>query len=107
MDQFVNAYTRSVTNSHFRCPCCFFATLPARGWNEICPVCFWEDDGQDDHDADEVRGGPNYELSLTAARKNFAAFGACDLRSMKHVRAPAKMELAGRRETLEQSVKVA
>ncbi|MEW9527386.1 hypothetical protein [Microbispora sp. NPDC049125] len=29
------------------------------------PVCFWEDDGQDDHDADEVHGGPDFELSLT------------------------------------------
>jgi hypothetical protein len=27
------------------------------------PVCFWEDDGQDDHDADLVRGGPNGALS--------------------------------------------
>ena len=39
------------------CPCCGFVTLPERGADDICPVCFWEDDGQDDHDADEVRGG--------------------------------------------------
>ncbi|WP_079038128.1 CPCC family cysteine-rich protein [Streptomyces sp. NBRC 110028] len=47
---------------------------------ESCPVCFWEDDGQDDHDADEVRGGPNRGLSLTEARPNFHAMGACDER---------------------------
>ena len=40
----------------------------------ICPVCHWEDDGQDDHDADTVRGGPNYSLSLSDARNNFASF---------------------------------
>jgi len=25
----------------------------------ICPVCFWEDDGQDDPKAHKVWGGPN------------------------------------------------
>src|SRR5215216_1988474 len=50
------------------CPCCGYLTLDDRAGYEICPVCSWEDDGQDDHDADEVRGGPNYGLSLTAAR---------------------------------------
>jgi hypothetical protein len=42
-------------------------TLNERGGWEICAVCFWEDDGQDDHDADNVRGGPNGALSLTQA----------------------------------------
>jgi hypothetical protein len=56
-------------------------------------VCFWEDDGQDDHDADEVRGGPNSDLSLTLARLNFREFGACDLRSLEHVRKPWTSEL--------------
>jgi hypothetical protein len=49
----------------FRCPCYDCLTLDERGGYEICPVCFWEDDGQDDHDADVVRGGPNAALSLT------------------------------------------
>ncbi|WHO76586.1 MULTISPECIES: CPCC family cysteine-rich protein [Rhizobium] len=43
------------------------------------PVCFWEDDGQDDHDAELVRGGPNGPLSLVQARLNFAESGACNL----------------------------
>jgi hypothetical protein len=50
--------------------------FPRRGAFDICPVCFWEDDGQDDHDADDVRGGPNASLSLTDARRNFRSFGA-------------------------------
>jgi cysteine-rich CPCC protein len=45
--------------------------------NEICPVCFWEDDGQSDRDADVVRGGPNGKLSLTEARRNYRQFGSC------------------------------
>ena len=60
------------------CPCCGFRTLDQRGANEICPVCLWEDDGQDDHDANIQRRGPLFE-SLTGARFNFKEFGAHDL----------------------------
>src|SRR5437870_13916645 len=71
----------------FRCPCCMHKTLHSRGAFEICPVCFWEDDGQDDHDADGVRGGPNSTLSLSDARKNFKFHGAMEIRFLKEVRA--------------------
>ncbi len=74
-----------------RCPCCLCLTLSERDSFDICPVCFWEDDGQDDHDADVVRGGPNGSLSLTSARANFKRFGACDERSVFHVR-PAGLD---------------
>jgi hypothetical protein len=37
-------------------------------------LCFWEDDGQDDLDADEVKGGPNYDYSLLEARNNFSKY---------------------------------
>ncbi|MEV7240869.1 CPCC family cysteine-rich protein [Streptomyces sp. NPDC093248] len=37
---------------------------------------------QDDHDADRVRGGPNGCLSLTEARRNVHAMGACDERCL-------------------------
>jgi hypothetical protein len=74
-----------------RCPCCRYYTLEERGGYEVCPVCYWEDDGQDDPHADEVRGGPNADLSLTQARINFESIGACqkDLRGSV-VRNPEK-----------------
>ncbi|MFO0671902.1 MAG: CPCC family cysteine-rich protein [Polyangiaceae bacterium] len=75
-----------------RCPCCRRLTLGERGGFEICPVCFWEDDGQDDHDADVVRGGPNGALSLTNARESYLRIGACDERALPHVRAPRPEE---------------
>ncbi len=80
-----------------RCPCCGCKTLGERGGFEICEVCFWEDDGQDDHDADVVRGGPNGALSLTQARANYRRFGACDERSVGSVRPPRPEELPGQR----------
>lgn len=60
---------------------------------EICPVCFWEDDGQTDEDADKVRGGPNAELSLTAARENYRRMGACEQSAKPHVRPPTPEEM--------------
>ncbi|MEU0508754.1 CPCC family cysteine-rich protein [Amycolatopsis sp. NPDC006125] len=74
------------------CPCCGYLTLRERGVFEICPVCFWEDDGQDVHDADEVRGGPNGRLSLTRARRNFGTFGAVSETALGHVRPPRDEE---------------
>jgi hypothetical protein len=72
----------------YACPCCHHLTLSERGAFDICEVCFWEDDGQDDHDADVVRGGPNERLSLTQARENYTMFGACSERALQHVRPP-------------------
>jgi hypothetical protein len=59
-------------HAKYPCPCCGFPTLHEEAVYEICPLCSWEDDGQSDIDADDVWGGPNGELSLSAARQNFA-----------------------------------
>lgn len=56
------------------CPCCGYPMLSERGGYEICALCDWEDDGQDDPDADEVWGGPNGVYSLTLARDNFKRY---------------------------------
>ena len=74
------------------CPCCRFLTLHERGGFEVCKVCFWEDDGQDDQDASVVRGGPNGALGLEQARRNFAVHGACDETFKRSVRAPLPEE---------------
>lgn len=76
----------------YRCPCCHYRTLDERGGDDICPVCFWQDDGQDDATADEVWGGPNRDLSLTQARANYLRLGASDDRRLDHVRPPRPLE---------------
>jgi len=75
-----------------RCPCCGCRTLSERSAFEICEVCYWEDDGQDDGDADENRGGPNGSLSLTEARANYLRIGACEESMVSNVRAPRPEE---------------
>ncbi|MFK4005076.1 CPCC family cysteine-rich protein [Qipengyuania sp. NPDC077563] len=93
--KFENVYKSAGEEPH-QCPCCFNLTLSERGGFDICPVCFWEDDGQDDHDADAVRGGPNGALSLSVARSNYQAFGACEQSAVTHVRQPTASESADR-----------
>jgi hypothetical protein len=95
MMPFKNVYHAAEAKQSYRCPCCAFVTLHGRGEDEICQVCFWHDDGQDEHDADEVRGGPNYGLSLTAGRKNFREFGAVERKHIEHVRPPTDDEKGG------------
>jgi hypothetical protein len=74
------------------CPCCGHATLKGRGRFDICPICFWEDDGQDGAELDEYRGGPN-RVSLAEGRKNFLAIGASDEKDLPHVRRPTREEV--------------
>ena len=81
-----------IEGHRYRCPCCHYRTLRGRGGYEICHVCFWEDDGQDDHDADKVYGGPNRDVSLIEARQNYQRLGVADPRDLGKVRPPTAEE---------------
>jgi hypothetical protein len=83
----------SPDGSLYRCPCCASRTLHERGVFEMCPVCWWEDDGQDDHDAETVRGGPNGTFSLSQARQHYLQFGTYDIRFISSVRKPRPDEI--------------
>ena len=61
-------------DDYFLCPCCHFPTLTERACFNICFLCNWEDDGQDNHNAELVLGGPNQSYSLTEARQNFSHY---------------------------------
>lgn len=61
-------YLKGKNISVFTCPSCGYPILNERGAFEICSICDWEDDGQDDAEADEVWGGPNKNLSLNDSR---------------------------------------
>lgn len=59
---------------YYYCPCCHYPTLKNRGDFEICALCSWEDDGQNEFNADEIFGGPNGNYSLTEASDNFKKY---------------------------------
>jgi Cysteine-rich CPCC len=64
------------------CPCCGYPTINGRAAYDICSLCGWEDDGQDDAERapsgspppGAVAGGPNVDYSLSEARENFAQY---------------------------------
>lgn len=74
------------------CPCCEHLTLGKRGWYEICPVCFWEDDPAVERDGPAVPSSPNEEMTLDEGRANFARLGASNERRTKLVRDPLPWE---------------
>jgi len=76
----------------YRCPCCGYKTLEAPEALKLCPVCWWEDDGQEDDDASEVRLTVNGQLSLEQARINYSQCGAAHPRFLPYVRKPQPTE---------------
>jgi hypothetical protein len=69
----------------FPCACCGHITLEESPGNyEICPVCFWEDDGVQLR-YPTLSGGAN-EPSLIEAQANYRAFGASEERFIRNVR---------------------
>jgi hypothetical protein len=76
----------------YRCPCCGYRTLATPESLQLCPVCWWEDDGQEDADASEVRLTVNGALSLNEARTYFQECGAAHPRFLPYVRKPLASE---------------
>lgn len=56
----------------FACPCCKYETIKERGNYDICPMCFWEDDGSDD----PLRYSSSNHMTLVEGRNNYIKFGA-------------------------------
>lgn len=80
----------------YKCPVCGYYTLNSRGWNEICPVCFWEDDdfsiGETmDLDEESLCNG----MSINEAKNNYKLLGAVEKDCLNLVRKPMGIELIG------------
>src|SRR5271167_5264900 len=65
----------------FQCPCCDHFTLDEVGTYDICPVCFWEDDGT----TGEHGFSPN-GVSLSEGQENFKTLGASKEHDLPYVR---------------------
>jgi hypothetical protein len=57
---------------------------PPNNTFDICPVCYWQDDGVQLDDP-TYAGGAN-QLSLEQARQHFAQHGTCEPGVQQHVR---------------------
>lgn len=87
-----HVFVHSNVETRFRCPCCGYRTLSVPESLQLCPVCWWEDDGQEDRDAAEVRHTVNGSLSLSDARTYFSQCGASHPRFLPYVRKPQVTE---------------
>ncbi len=82
----------------YTCPCCGYKTfVNGRDDEEVCKVCFWQ------NDIDQVIN-PNYdgganEVSLKMARKNYLEFGASDKRYMFVVQKPSIFDVKDKPES--------
>jgi hypothetical protein len=65
------------------CPCCRFRTILERNSYEVCPVCFWEDDGTIEGD----RYSNANHMTLRDARTNFARIGAVSESALPYIAA--------------------
>ncbi len=73
--QLFNTFIKAKKIALFTCPGCAYPTVEERGGHSVCPVCTWEDDGEDDHlknvftefADEEKKRGPN-ALTLTDNR---------------------------------------
>lgn len=75
----------------YHCPCCKHRTLDDEpGTFDICPVCYWEDDGIQ-RDKPNYRGGAN-DISLNEARENYKKIGAISSEYCDIVRPPLEDE---------------
>lgn len=69
----------------FPCPCCGYLVFSEEpGSDEICPICFWEDDISQLRFP--TRGGGANRPSLQEAQMSFQKCGACEERLVEHVR---------------------
>ncbi|MBN8460155.1 MAG: hypothetical protein J0M04_20200 [Verrucomicrobia bacterium] len=75
----------------YPCPCCGHLVFnEPSGSYDICPICFWEDDGLQ-LAFPMMEGGANSN-SLFECQRDFARTGACEPRFVRNVRAPKEDE---------------
>jgi uncharacterized Zn finger protein (UPF0148 family) len=75
--QAFNAFIKAKKIPFYTCPGCAYPTVEERGGHSVCPVCNWEDNGEDDHlknvftefveEEEEKKRGPN-AMTLTENR---------------------------------------
>lgn len=70
----------------YPCCCCGYLVYSKLETYDICPICFWEADP--DQNRDPLLDGLANKVSLVEGQKNYLAFGACEERIKDYVRPP-------------------
>ena len=77
----------------YSCPCCTYLTFDKEPFCsfEICPVCYWKDDGMQNNNSNLPF--EQNRISLDEAKRNFLEFGAIKNKYKDYVRRPFENEL--------------
>ena len=79
----------------YTCPCCGYRTLTeGPGAYDLCPVCFWEDDGMHQDEVASLEG-PN-GMTLAEGQRLYRRYGTSVLHALGKVRPPAADETRDR-----------
>lgn len=79
------------SNKKYTCPSCGYKVFEEPvGSDDICPICFWQDDSIDLEAMYEPMG-PNH-VSLEQAQKNYQKFGASEKHFVGNVHRPKDEE---------------
>ncbi|WBV56555.1 CPCC family cysteine-rich protein [Chryseobacterium daecheongense] len=70
------------------CPCCGYKTILEKGNYEICPVCFWEDDGS----INDLKYSSANHMTLKDAKENFKLKGAISEKFLNFIEKDAKIK---------------
>lgn len=70
----------------FACPCCQYKTLKEHGQYSVCPVCFWEDDGNNE----PTRYSSPNKMTLAEGRARFKKYGVVMESALTHIKPDVK-----------------
>ena len=86
-------YKNIYNNLKKSCDCCNNKTIFKKSINEICPVCYWEQDNDNRILYDPNSISDLNQISLSEARNNYKKFHACKEEYINNVRKPYSFEL--------------
>ena len=81
-----NIFVEGEQENLFACPCCQYQTLKERGRYIICPVCFWEDDGNNDL----TRYSSPNRMTLAEGRAKYIKYGVVTESALAHIKPDIK-----------------
>ena len=79
------------TIKRYQCPICGNYTLDVKNEYNICPICFWEDDGSEAYPDEDY--GPNH-ISFNDAKRLWNKNGFINETYRKFIRRPFGIELS-------------
>ena len=73
-------YIDDIPETLYPCPCCNYLTIEDKWDDEICPVCFWQDDGGYENNYSSAN-----KMFLRDGKENYLKYGCMDIRFINNI----------------------